>query len=407
MAPRNEAVKSSKLFRSFIKGSNDNIKSLRFSSNSTASLAEESPANSSFGAMMSTADIAALVADGYDSDEKYEEEQSDAGTSANADSDGEESDDDSGSVKDLDGSVGSREHVLDSNALLAKLGQSPTTNEIAKLAAAKVQEYIVECFDHDSSTLDKEKFEAIPQYMKSDLVIGRFLGKGSFSDAFEVTLTTKPKMSSKPSFSADNDDGQDLDAMIAMAANQFGGEGETFKPMQRNGSMDLIRPARRAPRRATNQFSKSVCMGTMQNASFTTETRMTLVMKCLRPQIRASAEQFLIGVEDLIHETAMLASLDHPNIIKIHGRSGGSVSDSFKLSDGYFILLDRLTDTLDNRIDRWKKSPSTAKKGPSVAQVKVATSLVDAILFLHQNHIVFRDLKPVSTRLLFCIFALL
>jgi serine/threonine protein kinase len=134
---------------------------------------------------------------------------------------------------------------------------------------------------------------------------------------------------------------------------------------------------------------------------------MTLVMKCLRPQIRASAEQFLIGVEDLIHETAMLASLDHPNIIKIHGRSGGSVSDSFELSDGYFILLDRLTDTLDNRIDRWKKSPLTAKKGPSVAQVKVATSLVDAILFLHQNHIVFRDLKPVSTRLLFCIFALL
>lgn len=132
------------------------------------------------------------------------------------------------------------------------------------------------------------------------------------------------------------------------------------------------------------------------NTEAASASRMTLAMKCLRPQIRADAKQFLIGVEDLIHETAILASLDHPNIIKIHGRSGGSVSDSFRLSDGYFILLDRLTDTLEDRIQRWKKLPATSKKGPSVNQLKVLTSLADAILFLHRNRVCFRDLKPVS-----------
>ena len=81
-----------------------------------------------------------------------------------------------------------------------------------------------------------------------------------------------------------------------------------------------------------------------------------LAMKCLRPQIRSDAEQFIIGVEDLVHETLLLASLDHPNIIKLRGRSGECISNSFRLSDGFFILLDRLTDTLEDRIIRWKKT---------------------------------------------------
>ena len=74
------------------------------------------------------------------------------------------------------------------------------------------------------------------------------------------------------------------------------------------------------------------------------------------------------------------------------------MSDSFRLSDGYFILLDKLSDTLEDRIKTWKKGPSLASKtkGPPVSRLQIMTSLADALLFLHQNHICFRDLKPVS-----------
>ena len=359
---------------------------------------------------MSAAAIAQLVADGYcsgeDSGDDAIDAESTARTSTNGDSDDDSNDDTSN--QDLDACVGSNRHVLDSNTLMAKLGSNPTVEEIANLAAIRAQEYIVECFDDDSSTLDKEKFDAIPKYVKSDLLIGQFLGKGSFSDAFEVTLTVKqkckPKLATlKADVDASNggDDNQEIDAMITAAAGQFGGGNSSSAVSSNSTPIDqaVDTGRRRARRSSSAQFNRSVCMGTMnQNSRSGSTTRITLAMKCLRPQIRANTEQFLVGVEDLIHETAMLASLDHPNIIKIHGRSGGSVSDSFRLSDGYFILLDKLTDTLEDRIKTWKKGPSlTSKtKGPPVSRLKIMANLASDLLFLHQNCICFRDLKPVS-----------
>ena len=107
-----------------------------------------------------------------------------------------------------------------------------------------------------------------------------------------------------------------------------------------------------------------------------------------------------MGIEDLIHETAMLASLDHPNIIKLHGRASGHgfVSKVPNPNDGYFILLDRLTDTLDDRINRWKesKAASSINDQPSLTQVKIASSIAGVLSYLHSKDIVFCDLKPAN-----------
>jgi hypothetical protein len=80
-------------------------------------------------------------------------------------------------------------------------------------------------------------------------------------------------------------------------------------------------------------------------------------LKCLRPGIRSDINQFTIGAEDLVHETAILATLDHRHIIKLHSCASGNLTDAFVMNDGYFILLDRLSETLYDRIANWKESP--------------------------------------------------
>ena len=122
--------------------------------------------------------------------------------------------------------------------------------------------------------------------------------------------------------------------------------------------------------------------------------RRVLAMKCLRPQIRSDATRFTIGAEDLVHETAILANLNHPNIIKLHGRASGRLADAFVLNDGYFILLDRLSETLHDRIDSWKGDPMFSWVSPIMKQIQVSHAVVDAMAYLHSKKIIFRDLKP-------------
>lgn len=178
-----------------------------------------------------------------------------------------------------------------------------------------------------------------------------------------------------------------------------------------------------------------------------------LALKCLRPAVRAQPRKFIIGAEDLAHETAILACLDHPNIIQLHGRAEGCFSTAFQMRDnngekngggyasnganvgekdggrqisneGYFIILDRLEDTLTDRIDQWKDeicdivsaaptpqssfSPDLSATSVDLThpestlcerlreRLKVAYSIADAFEYLHSCNIVFRDLKPAN-----------
>ena len=147
-------------------------------------------------------------------------------------------------------------------------------------------------------------------------------------------------------------------------------------------------------RRAT--LSSSITSATLSRPlPVSKREHSALAMKCLRPQIRSDEEQFRIGAEDLVHETAILANLSHPNIIKLHGRASGSLTDAFRTNDGYFILLDKLECTLLDRIDTWLKQPDSIT-GPSVnpEQLDVAHSIANAMSYLHSKKILFRDLKP-------------
>ena len=320
---------------------------------------------------------------------------------------------------------------MDSKTMLESLGDDPSSDELANIAALRANEYIVECLSTEvpSGSVDLEIWESITEFTKMDLIVGRHLGKGTFADVFEV-IASIVEDDEPPTRQSLDLDSVDLDRLIkakfpsdiesdldklniapdstddSISFNQ--GMDSTDQPIRKkddeNADGEECQPptvdnrgqVRSSRRHTAEDISQAVGVG---HNNVRTTSR-TLAMKCLRPQNRSNMDQFMTGVEDLVNETAMLASLDHPNIITLHGRAGGCATNSFRLSDGYFILLDKLVGTLEDRIISWKRASLANKKSPSLSpstsQIKTACSIADAMSYLHSENIVFRDLKPAN-----------
>ena len=60
-------------------------------------------------------------------------------------------------------------------------------------------------------------------------------------------------------------------------------------------------------------------------------------------------------------EAELLASLQHPNIIKLRGITFAGALGFADGPQGYFLVIDRLEETLEERMRRWR-NPETRKK---------------------------------------------
>jgi serine/threonine protein kinase len=123
-------------------------------------------------------------------------------------------------------------------------------------------------------------------------------------------------------------------------------------------------------------------------------------VKFLHPEL--SQSENARGIVDLALEAKYLSVISHPNIIKMRG-----LADTDPLKNGFFVLLDRLYDTLDLRIKKWQTVKKQAKGslfgiGSNKEELNilmrdrllVAYDLASAFRYLHENKLVYRDIKP-------------
>lgn len=124
-------------------------------------------------------------------------------------------------------------------------------------------------------------------------------------------------------------------------------------------------------------------------------------LKCVRRNVllkddscnTVDRESFVKAVEDIYKEAAILSRLRHKNIVQIHGILKENAEKTFQEPGGYFLVLQCMKRRLDDLLFKtWQKGN---KPVPSVKEriFKVALGISDGMKYLHENRILYRDLK--------------
>jgi hypothetical protein len=216
--------------------------------------------------------------------------------------------------------------------------------------------------DFDENSRNVDGTQELPRFDLSDIHLGLVLGKGSFAQVIEVKGFSIKSIQEAESNTSVNDD-CDTDPSMSL---------ERGAMVKMNGDNETARFA----------------------------------LKRLHSTIRNDPHMLVQAIGDMATETRVLSSLtDHPHVIKLRGIARESDTTCRK---DYFFLLDRMYDTLDRRIRKWRMRDQelsgiqrlfrdrkqTKRKQLWMDRLSFAYDLSSALAYLHSKHIIHRDLKP-------------
>jgi len=151
-------------------------------------------------------------------------------------------------------------------------------------------------------------------------------------------------------------------------------------------------------------FIKSCCIrkGTEQAEQGDT---CRYAIKMLGESHCKNEDEYLMGARDMAIEAHFLAAMEHPHILKLRGLSRDPTGTKH-----FFVVFDRLYATLKDRLVEWKWKSHVLKRGLNKiiqtksikekkqvlleTRLRVMRDLSGAVMHMHQNHIINRDLKP-------------
>ncbi|CAB9513600.1 Probable LIM domain-containing serine/threonine-protein kinase DDB [Seminavis robusta] len=217
-------------------------------------------------------------------------------------------------------------------------------------------------------------------FHRHEIEVGSLVGAGSFSEVYEITSFGTAVPSNKKS--------NKWSKSSAVAPDAIGTTTTTT-------TMDPVR------RRRRNQL--------VAEHEDNTRDQNRYVIKQLHSKLLSDPKLFRRAVKDMATEAKIMSRLtNHPHIAHLRATAiGGTSALENGQHNSYFLVLDRLVETLEDRIVRWNQEKIAM--GPSYyldsatndakmdLKTNYAWQIASALDFLHQNHIIFRDLKPQNS----------
>jgi len=270
--------------------------------------------------------------------------------------------------------------ILHQPALSASCTMDPTTDGSGMLDAPlsllrDTAADIVHSRTDKSNLFDPDAEANLPRYDSSEVILGKILGRGGFCVAQEVSSLRLTPCASQNSFRKLPWRQKKVSKTCTARLNN---EEESV-----SGSEE---PSRESLAERSNRKGKPRFVIKSLSDDWSGRHKMT----------------YMKGVVDLAVEAKFLSVLSHPNIIKLR-----ATSKVGPFQEGYFIMIDYLPETLPHRLRQWaiidrqtrgitgKLTGAKKKKGALVADRLIAAyDIVNAMSYLHEMNVIYRDLKP-------------
>jgi len=262
----------------------------------------------------------------------------------------------------------------------------------------------VESVDEIKSPSDNSKLKLLPQFHLNELVLGSFLGEGSFCrvHALRQIVLNDEELSETSSFhshASASGSTRSHDVLEATGNRKHHQRGGFFALRRRKSSMG-------SGGQGDDEFELACNNGVvLDRAALARACRrhtgnFRFAMKYLRDEIKQDPESMRLGLLDLMTEAKFLSSLSHPHIIAIHAISFAADKSTFIRDESFFLVVDKLEGTLARRIDDWLDESKQImnrmmhKHSMLIQRISVAIDIASAMAHLHTKNIVYRDLKP-------------
>mmetsp|Transcript_23192 Transcript_23192/g.44171 ORF Transcript_23192/g.44171 Transcript_23192/m.44171 type:complete len:417 (-) Transcript_23192:11-1261(-) len=218
----------------------------------------------------------------------------------------------------------------------------------------------------------------VPTLTHEDVVVGSLLGSGSFSQVFQVHISSD---SWEDPVLVSDDEGEMEELANALPPNK--------------------EPAH------TTYISMSSCM------SNNSASAPKYAIKKIRADFEGDTVMTALGIKDSYYEAEILAHLPrHPHIVSLVALS----RDFWEDPVSGFMVLERVAETLKHRLARWYRTQQSNNKNKvSIASVfqfakrrkqklhaqysrvnQAGVGIARALNFLHEHGIVYRDMKPAN-----------